>query len=343
PARSVTISSQRPAASLPRAYRRNSTSVVRPASIIHIRHILEHYFEETGSDDVVVEGHITGIASGFDRLDSLLGGLQRSDMIVLAARPSMGKSSLALRMARNIAVDRKGCVAVFSLEMSKEQIVQRLLSAESGLDTKRLRVSRHNYDEERRIMDASGVLAEARIYIDDTPSPKIAELRSKARRLHYDQGLDLLIIDYLQLIHGSGKPENRVQEISDISRSIKAIARELNVPVIAVSQLSRAVEQRTPHVPLLSDLRESGSIEQDADIVLFIYRADVYYTQEEWERQNPDQEYPEGVATVIVAKHRNGPTGQIDLRFTKSTAKFDNFEPQGAELVTQQALPRISV
>jgi replicative DNA helicase len=190
-------------------------------------------------------------------------------------------------------------------------------------------------------MEASGILSEAPIYIDDSPALRVVEMRSKARRLHYERGIDLLIVDYLQLARGDGRTENRVQEISEISRSLKSLARELDIPIIAVSQLSRAVELRTPHIPLLSDLRESGSIEQDADVVLFIYRDDVYYTKDEWVRRNPDQPYPRGIANIIVAKHRNGPTGQISLRFVPQVAKFINLEREGKE-IDQQALPWLS-
>ena len=188
-------------------------------------------------------------------------------------------------------------------------------------------------------MDAAGVLSEAPIYIDDSPALRMVEMRSKARRLHYEIGIDLIIVDYLQLIRGDGKIESKVQEVSEISRAIKALARELDTPVLAVSQLSRAVEWRSSHVPLLSDLRESGSIEQDADIVMFIYRDEVYYTQEEWEKNN-EKPYPKGIASIIVAKHRNGPIGQRDLRFRHNITKFENLTLE--QEVEQQALPRFS-
>ena len=182
-------------------------------------------------------------------------------------------------------------------------------------------------------MEATGRLSEAPIYVDDSPQLRVVEMRSKARRLHYEQGINLIIVDYLQLMQGEGRTENRVQEISYISRSLKAIARELNVPVLAVSQLSRAVEWRASHRPQLSDLRESGSIEQDADVVLFIYRDDYYYDREQWESQHPDKEYPEGIADIIIAKHRNGPTGQISLRFLPKLAKFDNITNEEPSLL----------
>jgi len=186
---------------------------------------------------------------------------------------------------------------------------------------------------EKRVMDAIGVLAESPIYIDDTPMVRMAEMRAKALRLDFERAIDLIIVDYLQLMQGDRRVENRVQEISEISRSLKGLARELNVPVLAVSQLSRAVEWRASHRPQLSDLRESGSIEQDADVVLFIYRDDYYYTRDEWESQHPDREYPEGIADIIIAKHRNGPTGQINLRFIPRLAKFDNITNQEPSLL----------
>jgi replicative DNA helicase len=212
--------------------------------------------------------------------------------------------------------------------MSKEALVQRLLSSEARVNSRHIRLGLNNDEEERRIMEATGLLSEAPIYIDDFPQVKVADMRSKARRLHYERGIDLIIVDYLQLIQGErGGRENRVQEISYISHSLKALARELNVPVIAVSQLSRAVEWRASHRPQLSDLRESGSIEQDADVVIFIYRDEVYYpTEEEWLKDHPDEDYPKEIADIIIAKHRNGPTGQIKMRFRQSLTKFENLE-----------------
>jgi len=310
-----------------------------PRDFIHIRRVLEQYFEESGfAAPPPVEGHPLHVLTGFVALDELLGGLQRSDMIVLGARPSLGKSSLALSIARNAAVEQGAHVAVFSLEMAREQLVQRLLSSEAGVDSKRVRLGRYTAAEEKRIMEAAGVLSEAPIYIDDSPAPRVVEMRSKARRLRYEKGIDLIIVDYLQLIRIDGRIESKVQEFSEISRSLKALARELDTPVLAVSQLSRAVELRTPHIPLLSDLRETGSIEQDADVVLFIYRDEVYYTQDEWERRNPDKPYPKGIANIIVAKHRNGPTGQRDLRFRQNITKFENLISE--QEIEQPTLPR---
>lgn len=314
-----------------------------PRDFIHIRQILDQYFEETDFAAPNVE-HPSHVITGFPALDELLGGLQRSDMIVLAARPSLGKSSLGLSIARNIAVDQRANVAIFSLEMSKEQLVQRLLSSEAEVDSKQVRLGRYTEAEERRIMDAAGVLSQAPIYIDDSPALRMVAMRSKARRLHYEKGIDLIIVDYLQLIRGggNGRVESKVQEVSEISRSLKALARELDTPVLAVSQLSRATELRPSHVPLLSDLRESGSIEQDADIVMFIYRDAVYYTKEEWDNkiEKQGQPYPKEIANIIVAKHRNGPTGQRDLRFRQNITKFENLVSE--QEIEQPTLPRFS-
>jgi replicative DNA helicase len=202
----------------------------------------------------------------------------------------------------------------------------RFLASESGVNSRRVRFGLHTEDEERHIMDATGVLSEAAIYLDDSPQLRVVEMRSKARRLHFERNLDLIVVDYLQLMQGEGRGENRVQEISYISRSLKALARELNVPVIAISQLSRQVEWRASHIPQLADLRESGSIEQDADVVIFIYRDEYYNSEEEWQLQHPDREYPREEADIIVAKNRNGPTGQIKLRFKHNLATFYNYE-----------------
>jgi replicative DNA helicase len=301
----------------------------RARDFVHISQPLEQYFEEGGIATRISGGHPAHVSSGFHMLDELLGGLQRSDLIVLAARPSLGKSSLALSIARNAAVEQGCHVAIFSLEMGKEQMVQRLLAGETGVDSKRLRLGLLTEGEERKVVDASGILAGAPIYMDDSAGLRVAEMTSKARRLHYEHGIDILIVDYLQLMQGDVRTDNRVQEISDISRALKSLAKELDIPVLAVSQLSRAVEGRTPHTPLLSDLRDSGSIEQDADVVLFIYRDEVYFTEEEWERKNPDRPFPKGIANIIVAKHRNGPVGRIDLQFVHRLAKFDNLMEEG--------------
>jgi len=293
---------------------------------VHIKQVLDKYFEVPPTPGVEGYQPIPHALAGLSGLDDFLGGFQRSDLIIIAGRPSMGKTSLALSIARNAAVQQRATVALFSLEMAREALVQRLLSSEARVNSRHIRLGLNTEEEERRIMEATGVLSEAPIYIDDFPQLRVAEMRGKARRLHYEQGIDLIIVDYLQLMQGDGR-ENRVQEISYISRSLKALARELNVPVIAVSQLSRAPEWRASHIPLLSDLRESGSIEQDADVVIFIYRDEIYYkTEDEWLKDHPDEEYPREIADIIIAKHRNGPIGQIKARFRHNLTKFENLE-----------------
>jgi len=257
------------------------------------------------------QGEPLGVPTGYKDVDRLLGGFQRSDFIIIAARPSVGKTSLCLSMARNAARFGKR-VAIFSLEMSSEQIVQRIISAETGIGTQRLRLGQLEDNEWPIFVEATGKLADLPIYIDDTPSISVLQLRTKARRLAADHGLDMIFIDYLQLMTGDVRSENRVQEVSYISRSLKAIARELDLPVVSASQLSRAVEQRSDKHPILADLRESGSLEQDADVVMFIYRDELY---------NPDTEFP-NIAEIIVAKHRNGPTGTVQLFFRKRLAQF---------------------
>jgi len=300
--------------------------------LTHIRQLLDKYFEvEPEGEEGSPERQLPQIPSGFHGLDEFLGGLQRSDLVIIAGRPSMGKTSFALNIARNAAVDYKACVALFSLEMARDSLVMRLLSSEAGVSSRKVRFGEHTEEEERRIIEATGVLSESSVYIDDAPLMRIAEMRGKALRLAFERGIDLVIVDYLQLMQGDGRRgENRVQEVSEISRALKGMARELNVPVIAVSQLSRATEWRASHEPQLSDLRESGSIEQDADVVIFIYREE-YYNQDEqeWLAQHPDREYPREEADIIIAKHRNGPTGKVKLRFRHNLAKFENFENIG--------------
>ena len=300
--------------------------------LIHIRQVLDKYFETPPPEAVGLAEPIHRVLSGFSKLDEFLGGLQRSDLIIVAGRPSMGKTSFALSLATNAAVEQGACVALFSLEMAREPLVLRMLASKSGVDSRRLRLELQNEAEEKRIMETIGILSEAPVYIDDSPQLRVVEMRSKARRLGFERSIDLIIVDYLQLMQGDSRSENRVQEISYISRSLKAIARELNVPVIAVSQLSRAVEFRASHKPQLSDLRDSGSIEQDADLVVFIYRDDYYFSREEWESQHPDKEYPQGIANIMIAKHRNGPTGEIDLRFLPKMAKFEDITMASEEL-----------
>ncbi len=262
------------------------------------------------------QNSLRGLATGFIDLDKHLGGLQKSDLIVLAARPSMGKTSLALDIIRHVAVVLKQPVGIFSLEMSKDQLVDRLLSSQSDVDLWGIRTGHLNDEDFERLGEAMGVLSEAPIYIDDAAGSNIMEVRTKARRLQTEHGVGLIVIDYLQLMSGHNS-DNRVQEVSEISRSLKVLARELNVPVIALSQLSRGLENRPDKVPQLSDLRESGSIEQDADVVMFIYREDMYKGKES---RRPN------VAEIHIKKHRNGPTGEVDLYFDGTKASFRNLD-----------------
>ncbi|MBF0137292.1 MAG: replicative DNA helicase [Magnetococcales bacterium] len=275
-----------------------------------VRQVLEHL--ESLMDRRV---SVTGVPTGYKDLDEKLTGLQKSDLVIVAGRPAMGKTSLALNFAANAAMDHQKSVGIFSLEMSKEQLVMRLLSATSRVDAQALRTGRFNDDEYGRLIQAAARLSETAIYIDDTSALSVSELRSKARRLRKEKGVDLIIVDYLQLMRGSNQVENRVQEISQISQGLKAIAKELSVPVVAVSQLSRSPESRTDHRPILSDLRESGSIEQDADVVMFVFREEYY---------KPDDPSLAGRAEVNVAKQRNGPTGAVPLTFLHKFTKFEN-------------------
>ena len=290
---------------------------------VPIREILDQYMEERAAISEPLGRTGAPIMTGFDALDDLLGGLHRSDMVVLAARPSLGKSALAINLCVN-AAKIGDMVGIFSLEMSRGQIALRMLAAEAEVDAQRLRLGLITEAEERRIIDTIGSLSELRIYIDDTPVQGIVEMRSKARRLYMEAGLDLLAVDYMQLIQGgNARGDNRVQELSEITRSIKGMARDLNVAVLAVSQLSRAVEMRTSHRPQLSDLRESGSIEQDADVVMFIYRDDVHFTEDDWANRFPDRPYPRNIAEIIVAKHRHGPVGSLKLLFRDKLVRFE--------------------
>ncbi len=267
-------------------------------------------------------GKLRGIPTYFNDLDNVLAGLQKSDLVILAARPSVGKTTLALDIARNVAIKAKEPVGIFSLEMSKEQLVDRLLCSEAGVDLWKMRtgkLSDHGENDDfTKINRAMGALSEAKIFIDDSANANVMEIRTKARRLQSEHGLSLIVIDYLQLMEGHGGKENRVQEVSEISRNLKAIARELNIPVLALSQLSRGVESRDTHIPRLADLRESGSIEQDADVVLFIYRESVYQKD-----LPPDKVH---LSEIIIAKHRNGPTGKIKLFFDEKNVTFKSVE-----------------
>lgn len=259
---------------------------------------------------------ITGLSTGFIDLDNCTSGLQKSDLILLAARPSMGKTTLGINIAQNCAMKSEASVAIFSLEMAKEQLVQRMLSTESHVELQKIINGNLNEDEWPRLVRSMGPLSKSNIFIDDTPGITIMEMKAKCRKLKVEKGLDLVLIDYLQLMQGNGKQESRQQEISSISRGLKGLAKEMNCPVIALSQLSRAPELRADHRPILSDLRESGAIEQDADIVMFLYR-DEYYDADS-EKKN--------IGEVIIAKHRNGPTGAIDLVFMGQYTKFANLE-----------------
>jgi replicative DNA helicase len=286
-----------------------------------IASVLDRFFDQI-SELQEHKGRIVGVPTGYVDLDRLTGGLQRSDLVIVAARPSVGKSALALGMAYGAAIQHKRSVGIFTLEMSAEQLVQRLLSTETGVDSHRLRLGQIDDQEWDRISRAFGKLSEANLFIDDAAALSVMDVRSKARRLQAEFGVDLIIVDYLQLMQAR-RTDNRVQEISEISRGLKQLARELNVPVVALSQLSRAVETRSDHRPMLSDLRESGSIEQDADVVMLIYREEVY-------DPNTDKK---GIAEIHVAKHRNGPVGTVNLRFFDRTARFADLEmyrePQG--------------
>ncbi len=294
---------------------------------VHIRDLLAGYLENAEAGLGAVAAQARAVTTGFMDLDTLLTGLKRGDLVIVAARPSLGKTSLVLNFARNAAARQSGTVAFFSIEMAAEQLVQRLLAMESGVDSTRLAFGQHSDRDERRISQALGVLSDLSVYFDDSAMLTVAEMRAKARRLQMERGLDLVLVDYLQLMHSGTRNENRVQEVSYISRSLKQLARDLDVPVIACSQLSRAAESRANNVPQLSDLRESGSIEQDADVVMFIYREDKYVAREEWQRQHPDRpadSYPAGITQLVVAKHRNGPTGTIHLRFREKMARFED-------------------
>src|SRR5665213_2852522 len=293
-------------------------------NVISLEAILAESFDRL--DDLHKDKQkIRGVPTGFKDLDNTLAGFQRSDLVVLAARPSMGKTALALKCAHNIAVQSKQPVLIFSLEMSKEQLVDRLLSMESGVDAWALRTGNLTDADFEKIGQAMGTLSEAQIFIDDSPSITVSDLRTKARREAHQRELGLIIVDYLQLMSGGsryGNEGNRVQEISEISRGLKGVARELNVPVLALSQLSRSVESRSPQIPQLADLRESGSIEQDADVVAFIYREDNY--KPDTDRKN--------IADILIKKHRNGPTGSVQLYFDRDKQLFRSIDQKHTDV-----------
>lgn len=284
---------------------------------VHIRELLSRSFE-TIEQVSKNQGQIPGIPTGYVDLDAKLAGLHNSDLILVGARPSMGKTALGLNLVQNAAVRAGKSCAIFSLEMSAEQVATRLLGAECGVNMEHLRTGAMTDDDWIRLVDGLGTLSEASIYVDDTGGITLSEIRSKCRKLKIEHGLDLIMIDYLQLMSGSGRSDNRQQEISEISRGLKMLARELNVPVIALSQLSRALEARADHRPMMSDLRESGAIEQDADVIMFIYRDEYYH---------PDSE-EKGVAEIIVAKQRNGPVGTVKLHYEGACVRFSNLEHQ---------------
>lgn len=266
------------------------------------------------------KGSIRGVSTGFKDMDAKLAGFQKSDLVILAARPAMGKTAMALNFAQNVAVKAGKPVLLFSLEMSKEQLVDRMLASEAGVNSWNLRTGNLSDSDFEKIGHAMGALSEAELYIDDTPGITVSDLRTKARREAHKHEIGLIVVDYLQLMSGGSKfggGDNRVQEISEISRGLKSIARELNVPIIALSQLSRSVESRSPQIPQLSDLRESGSIEQDADVVMFLYREDYY---------NPDTSERPNILDVIISKHRNGPTGKVELYFDRERQKMMNLD-----------------
>ncbi|MFD2614474.1 replicative DNA helicase [Paenibacillus gansuensis] len=267
-------------------------------------------------------GEATGIPSGYVDLDRMTCGFQNSDLIIIAARPSVGKTAFALNIAQNVGIRAKKSVAVFSLEMSASQLVQRMIAAEGNIDASRLRTGLLEPDDWEKVTMSMGALSDAKLFIDDTPAINVIEIRNKCRRLKKEQGLDMILIDYLQLISGTGRRENRQQEVSEISRTLKQLARELEVPVIALSQLSRGVEQRQDKRPMMSDLRESGSIEQDADIVAFLYRDDYYNAESE----------KKNVIEIILSKQRNGPVGTVELIFLKNYNKFVSLDRSHQEI-----------
>lgn len=287
---------------------------------VWIKEILWSAFERIDQMQEAPTG-LTGVTTGFGDLDAITSGFQKGDLIVVAARPSMGKTSFVLNIAQNAAIQGKAKVAIFSLEMSKTQLVERLLCSEGRIDLGRLRKGHLSPEEYQRLATAAGHLNPAGIWIDDSPGASVVEMRAKARRLKSEADVGLIVIDYMQLMGSSGQAENRVQEVSQISRGLKALARELDVPVIALSQLSRATEQRSGNRPQLSDLRESGAIEQDADLVMFLYREEYYLVQQ---GKMAEAAEVEGQTDLIIAKHRNGPTGLVPLIFRKSYTRFES-------------------
>jgi len=293
------------------AEHRMRSGFVKLGDLVDSGHKLIEQFEQH-------RGLLTGVPTGFVDLDQMTSGLQKSDLVIVAARPSMGKTSLVLNMAMNAATSAGKTVGVFSLEMSKEQLFLRMLTSEARIDAHRLRGGYLGEQDYQKIVGAMGRMHDARVFIDDTPGLGLLEMRAKARRLKLEHGLDMLVVDYLQLMQGRGRFENRQQELASISRSMKILAKELEVPVVALSQLSRAPEGRTDHRPQLSDLRESGALEQDADVVLFIFREEMYKVDGETPPES------EGIAELIIGKQRNGPTGTVRVAFLKQYTRFEN-------------------
>jgi len=289
---------------------------------VSLREVLDQFMEDSASIQEPAPGS-GPIQTGFPDLDRLLGGLQRPGLFVLAARPSVGKSALAINIGRH-AAGRGHQVGIASLEMGRMEVVYRLLSAESEVNSLRLRLNMITEREQVRVVNAVGELSELPVYIDDTAGQPISEVRGRARRLQMERGLDLLIVDYIQLVHGTRRQDNLVMQMTEISGGLKEVAQELNIPVLAISQLSRAVEQRPTHRPQLADLRDSGTIEQDADVVMFIYREDMYLDEDRWRLLHPTDPYPKNIAELIVAKHRNGPTGDVNLFFRAELVRFES-------------------
>jgi replicative DNA helicase len=298
---------------------------------VGIEHIIKNSFEFIESLYEKKE-LITGIPSGFADLDTKTSGFQPSDLIIVAGRPSMGKTALCLNIAQHVGIQAKKAVAIFSLEMSKEQLVIRMLCAEARVDAHRLRTGQLKKTDWGKLTNAAGDLSDAPIFIDDTPAISILEMRAKSRRLMLEHGLSMVIVDYLQLMRGHASAERREQEISEISRSLKALAKELNIPVVALSQLNRSVESRNDKRPMLADLRESGAIEQDADVILFVSRDEVYKETEE----------NKGKAEIIIGKQRNGPTGTVALHFERRFTLFQNFSPRDQERDYAEPAPHFS-
>ena len=297
--------------------------------LVPLSEILKDFKGGNGEFRIPTKPGTSRINLGLHGLDRLLSGLSEANLIALAARPSLGKSTLALNIARHVAGNGTS-VGIISLEMSREQLILRMLSSQAEIDSRGLALGVYRREEEQQLTDAIGILSGLPLFVDDAPLQTIEEVCSKADSLYQEQSLGLLIVDYLQLLKGGSNQENRVQDMSDASRSLKILSRNLNIPVLAILQLSGATQYRAIHPQQLSDLRDSGSIEQDADVVAFIHREDVVFTEEEWEQNFPDRKYPRNIAEIIVAKHRNGPLSTLRLFFRDQVSRFENFAAQGA-------------